>query len=63
MTKNYATQSSVVLLSTLSYFACSYYHLLSEVAPELSKCEPGQLKSSALPHLSTVIFISQDSLK
>ena len=37
-------------------FKTSYYvKMLQELAPELNECKPGQLKSTKLPHLTTVI--------
>ena len=41
-------------------FKTSYYlKMLEELAPELSHCSPGQLKSKKLPHLEIVIRMGQ----
>ena len=37
-----------------------YIDMLRELAPELERCEPGRLKSDKLPHLETVIAMSDD---
>lgn len=43
-------------------FKTSYYlKMLEELAPELGDCEPGQLKSEKLPHLTTVIRMGDGS--
>ncbi|MEM1113445.1 MAG: AMP-binding protein [Pseudomonadota bacterium] len=38
-----------------------YLRMLQKLAPELSECEPGQLKSSSLPHLDTVVRMGDES--
>ncbi len=48
-------------LVTAEVFKSSrYIDMLRELAPELEGCEPGKLKSSKLPHLETVIAMSDD---
>ena len=48
-------------LVTAEVFKSSrYIDMLRELAPELEGCEPGKLESSRLPHLETVIAMSDD---
>jgi fatty-acyl-CoA synthase len=49
-------QSGCVAIVCATQFKTSLYtEMLYELAPELNKCAPGQLKSAKLPHLKTVV--------
>ncbi|MEP4194925.1 MAG: AMP-binding protein [Aliishimia sp.] len=49
-------------LITASHFKTSnYVEMLASLAPELAHCEPGQLRSNTLPHLTTVICMGSDT--
>ncbi|KRT83840.1 AMP-binding protein, partial [Oryctes borbonicus] len=41
----------------------NYYELLGKVCPNITRCEPGKIKSTNVPSLKTAIFISDDSFK
>ncbi|MBT4494215.1 MAG: AMP-binding protein [Gammaproteobacteria bacterium] len=49
------------IVSAPSFKTSYYLKMLEELAPELAHCEPGQLKSEKLPHLTTVIRMGDDS--
>jgi fatty-acyl-CoA synthase len=54
--------SGCVCLVTATQFKNSEYtKMLYELAPELSECAPGQLKSSKLPFLKTVVRLHSDA--
>lgn len=40
-----------------------YYEVLKNVCPEISKSEPGRIKSTKTPSLKSAIFISENSFK
>jgi fatty-acyl-CoA synthase len=40
----------------------NYTAMVAELAPELNDCEPGQLNSAKLPHLTTVIRLGADKV-
>lgn len=48
---------AVICASTFK--SSNYVEMLQAVAPELSNCQPGQLKSQALPDLKTVIVMAE----
>ena len=48
------------LVTAEAFKSSRYIDMLRELAPELERCEPGKLKSSKLPHLETVIAMSDD---
>nr|XP_039264912.1 medium-chain acyl-CoA ligase ACSF2, mitochondrial-like [Styela clava] len=45
------------IISAVTYKTQKYYEMLTQLAPELSSCDAGKLKSKKLPHLSTVIMM------
>ena len=49
------------IVSAESFKTSHYLDMLNELAPELSSCEPGQLKSEKLPHLEVVIRMGEVS--
>lgn len=51
---------STTLLLIDSYRDADYLAMLREICPELSDCEPGQLRSARLPHLRNVIFLGEE---
>ena len=48
------------LVTAEAFKSSRYIDMLRELAPELERCEPGRLESSTLPHLETVIAMSDD---
>ena len=44
-----------------SFKTSEYLKMIRELAPELENCAPGKLMSSKLPHLKTVIVMSENS--
>jgi len=48
------------IITAESFKSSQYLNLLQEVAPELKNCNPGQLKASKLPHLTTVIRMGEE---
>jgi len=48
------------IITAESFKSSHYLDLLQEVAPELKDCDPGQLKASKLPHLTTVIRMGEE---
>ncbi|XP_058818358.1 medium-chain acyl-CoA ligase ACSF2, mitochondrial isoform X2 [Topomyia yanbarensis] len=49
------------IIANESYRTQQYYNMLVQLAPELSSCKPGELKSAKLPSLSTVIINSEQN--
>ena len=43
------------IITAAQFKTSEYLRMLQEMAPELATCEPGELKSIKLPHLTTVI--------
>ena len=43
------------IITAAQFKTSEYLQMLQEMAPELATCEPGELKSIKLPHLTTVI--------
>jgi len=43
------------VITAARFKTSEYLRMLQEMAPELAACEPGELKSKKLPHLTTVI--------
>ena len=43
------------IITAAQFKTSEYLRMLQEMAPELATCEPGELKSIRLPHLTTVI--------
>ena len=43
------------VITAAQFKTSEYLRMLQEMAPELATCEPGELKSKKLPHLTTVI--------
>ena len=43
------------VITAARFKTSEYLRMLQEMAPELATCEPGELKSKKLPHLTTVI--------
>ena len=43
------------IITAAQFKTSEYLQMLQEMAPELETCEPGELKSIKLPHLTTVI--------
>ena len=43
------------IITAAQFKTSEYLRMLQEMAPELATCEPGELKSKKLPHLTTVI--------
>lgn len=43
------------IVSAEAFKTSQYLDMLSELAPELSSCAPGELKANKLPHLKTII--------
>lgn len=41
----------------------NYYELLTKIAPELHKSEPGKLSSEKVPSLKSIIVITEEDLK
>ncbi len=48
------------LVTAEAFRSSRYIDMLRELAPELERCEPGKLESSKLPHLETVVAMSDD---
>ncbi|MCY4305638.1 MAG: AMP-binding protein [Aestuariivita sp.] len=48
------------LISAQSFKTSDYVGMIKELAPEMNKCKPGQLRSAQLPSLRAVIFIGSD---
>lgn len=56
-------QSGCTALVIAPIFKSSNYTaMVAELAPELNDCEPGQLNSAKLPHLTTVIRLGADKV-
>jgi fatty-acyl-CoA synthase len=49
------------IVTAESFKTSEYLKLLENLAPELVRCEPGQLKAHKLPHLETVIRMGEES--
>ena len=49
-----------VIIAAESFKTSQYLKMLTELAPELNNCPPGQLHSAKLPHLRTVIRMGND---
>jgi fatty-acyl-CoA synthase len=47
------------VVSAEAFKTSDYLSMLNELAPELSQCDPGQLVSEKLPHLTTVIRMGE----
>lgn len=47
------------IITAESFKTSEYLKMLQELAPELASCEPGQLRSAKLPHLTTVIRMGE----
>ncbi len=48
------------LVAARSFKTSDYVAMIRELAPELVSCEPGQLRSTRLPHLRSVIIMDDD---
>ena len=48
------------IVTAESFKTSDYLKLLENLAPELARCEPGQLRAPKLPHLTTVIRMGSD---
>ena len=48
------------IITAAQFKTSEYLQMLQEMAPELATCEPGELKSIKLPHLTTVIRMGDD---
>jgi len=48
------------LIAARSFKTSDYAGMVRELAPELDDCQPGQLHSSKLPHLRSMIFLGDD---
>ncbi|OUS24594.1 AMP-binding protein [Gammaproteobacteria bacterium 45_16_T64] len=48
------------IITAESFKTSQYLTMLQELAPELSQCEPGQLKSAKFPHLELIIRMGED---
>ena len=51
---------STTLILMDSFLGIDYMAMLLEVCPELSKCEPGKLRSSKVPFLKNIICLSKE---
>lgn len=51
---------STTLLLIGSYRDADYLAMIREICPELSECEPGNLRSARLPNLRNVIYIGEE---
>jgi fatty-acyl-CoA synthase len=51
---------SATLLLIDSYRDADYLAMIREICPELSECEPGNLRSARLPNLRNVIYIGEE---
>lgn len=40
----------------------NYPEMIRQLAPEVDRCKPGQLKSAKLPHLNTLVLIGEDEV-
>jgi fatty-acyl-CoA synthase len=49
------------IVAAEKFKSSDYLGMLNELAPELAKCVPGQLKAEKLPHLTTVIRMGDES--
>ena len=49
------------IISAERFKTTDYLQILQSLAPELAECQPGQLKSEKLPHLSTVIRMGDEA--
>ena len=49
-----------VVITAESFKSSQYLTMLQELAPELSSCEPGQLKSAKFPHLELIIRMGDE---
>ena len=49
------------VVSAEAFKSSDYLSMLNELAPELRQCDPGQLVSEKLPHLTTVIRMGEDA--
>ena len=49
------------ILSAPAFKTSAYLQMLATLAPELARCAPGQLVSTRLPHLRTVIRMGEDA--
>lgn len=56
-------QSECLALVTADQFKTSRYtEMITELAPELSQCEPGKLKSTKLPHLNIIVSLGTNKV-
>ncbi|KAJ8027768.1 Acyl-CoA synthetase family member 2, mitochondrial [Holothuria leucospilota] len=51
------------IVSYPAFKTSDYYAMLKENCPELDDCQPGQLKSTQIPSLETVIMMGDDTFK
>ncbi|NIB38551.1 AMP-binding protein [Pseudomaricurvus alkylphenolicus] len=49
-----------VVITAECFKTSDYLSMLTELAPELASCKPGQLKSAKLPHLEMVIRMGEE---
>ncbi|MDG1943825.1 MAG: AMP-binding protein [Halioglobus sp.] len=49
------------IVSAAQFKSSDYLSMLKELAPELSACAPGKLRSAKLPHLETVIRMGEEA--
>ncbi|CAK8674475.1 unnamed protein product [Clavelina lepadiformis] len=47
------------LVSSLHFKTQNYYEMLCQIAPEIERSPPGQLKSTSLPDLTTIIMMGE----
>ena len=50
-----------VIVTADRFKKSGYLQMLNELAPELARCEPGQLMAQKLPHLTTVIRLGEEA--
>ena len=48
------------LLTAANFKSSDYLKILRDLAPELSECAPGELKSKLLPHLRAIIRVGEE---
>ena len=53
--------SCKAIISGVQFKTSNYLHMLTELAPELARCAPGELSAKKLPHLKTVIRLGEDA--
>ena len=47
------------LVTAVAFKSSNYLEMLNRLAPELSRCAPGELQAQTLPHLRTIISIGE----